>query len=674
MAEIVNGVGINKADAHVSKHHSLFPLKEVFMDTHRFGEYHPHFVLDAWESEKHPVRCVADTRSYTLRAPLMQDISMNKDYFMVNLRSILPFQAERVRTNPNLGDDIPADAYTSVSNFIDKVASFAGSFDAAIAAAFTQTDKSEFNTLVLKKFIFLESIFSRGSLLASLGCNLSSCIRIVRGANLSDWSIDHVIDDLGTSLSFSLSGPNKILEVLIDGTYYDVSVPSSIDLQTNLNNAKQQISVREFFQRIRDTADWEITNSYGFVFSGVENYSDVYNSNADFPIDLARLWAYHLAVAEYMTNDKVDYIYSADLFRQYIFSLYCVDNPSLTTSFLTFSWNGSSLNYDYLSAHFFNNFCLYNFSSSSALKKISSLQYFLTLFGYRRSLRFKDYFTGSRTRPLAVVGNSASAVSTDVAVNNNVVSVLDVTRSIQAQRFLNAVNASGRKFGEWINSFFGVTPNKDMHEPIFLAHSSDKIFAADLENTGNAVFQDIGGLNTKQNSVTAVFRGRSNDFEYSVDVKEPCIIIGITSYDIERVYPDTIHRDFFIRDRYDMFNPMLQYIGDQQVYQHELISGLNNPFGTAFGYQFRDMQWKQSFPRCAGAFASDKLPGYAFVFNRGGRSLVVSPDFIRSKNCELDDFYLSLSSYSLGTYFHFIMRQVNLDNASRPMIAQPQIL
>lgn len=669
MAEIVNGVGINNVDARVSKHHSLFPLKEVFMDTHRFGEYHPHFVLDAWESEKHPVRCVADTRSYTLRAPLMQDITMNKDYFMVTLRSILPLHAERVRTNPTLGDDIPADAYTSISNFIDKVSTFAGSFDSAIATAYSLPTKEEFNTLVLKKFIFLESVFSRGSLLASLGCNLSSCLHIHRGAGLSSWSIDRVIDDFGSSLSTYFAG-SKRMEVIIDGTYYDVSIPTTIDLQTNLNNSKQQISVRDFFQRIRDTSDWEIVNSDGHVFSGAQDYVDLYNSNADFPVDLSRVWAYHLAVAEYMTNDKVDYIYSADLFRLYIFSLYSVYSQLSRA----FNWNGSKLPYDYLSAHYFNVFAGINFSSSSSNIRVACLQYFLTLFGYHRSLRFKDYFTGSRTRPLAVVGNSASGVSTDVAVNNNVVSVLDVTRSIQAQRFLNAVNASGRKFGEWINSFFGVTPNKDMHEPIFLAHSSDKIFAADVENTGNAVYQNVGSINTSQNSVTAVFRGRSNDFEYSVDVKEPCIIIGITSYDVERVYPDSIHRDFFIRDRYDMFNPMLQYIGDQQVYQHELISGLNNPFGTAFGYQFRDMQWKQSFPRCAGAFASDKLPGYAFVFDRGGRSVVVSPDFIRSKNSELDGFYISLTSYSLGTYFHFIMRQVNLDNASRPMIAQPQIL
>lgn len=681
MAEIVNGVGINKADAHVSKHHSTFALKEVFMDTHRFGEYHPHFVLDAWEGEKHPVRCVADTRSYTLKAPLMQDITMNKDYFMVNMRSILPLQAERIRTNPTLGDDVPADAYTSVSSFVSKVIAFASSFDAAIAdssSSGTNPDQDLCFELILKKIIFLESVFSRGSLLASLGCNLSSClvVRYTVGANSFDLDIDSLVDDCGSAIA-TLLGSGSSLSVQIDNTTYDVLLPSGIDRTVNLRYSNAQITIRDFLQKIRDTADWSVISVSSNVLDQYVSLNLISNgSSANFPIDLARLWAYHLAVYEYFSNDKVDYIYSADLFRQYIYSLFCSWAPSPTTisTNLSFSWNGTSLHYDYLSSHYFDVLVYSVYSSDSPVARKASLQYFLTLFGYHRSLRFKDYFTGSRTRPLSVIGNAASGVSTDVPVVNNAVSVIDVTRSIQAQRFMNAVNASGRKFSDWINSFFGVTPNKDMHEPIFLAHSSDKIFAADNENTGDAVYIDTGNEETSKNSVTAVFRGRSNDFEYSVVVKEPCIIIGLTSYDIERVYPDTIHRDFFIRDRYDMFNPMMQYIGDQQVYQHELISGLPSVFGASFGYQFRDMQWKQSFPRCAGAFAGYKLPGYAFVFNRDARSNVITPDFIRSKNCELDDFYLSLTSYSLGNYFHFIMRQVNVDNASREMVAQPQIL
>ena len=685
MAEIVNGTAANNANPRVPKSHSRFPLKEVFFDTHRFGEYHPHFVINAWEAEKHPVRCVSDTRSYTLKAPLMQDIVMNKDYFMVTQRAILPFQAERVRMNPNIGDDIPADCYTSVSSFVQRVTNFARSFDTAISNATPagSSDRLLHIQLCLKKAIFLESIFSRGSLLASLGSNLSTCltVRHVNGSVITDRNIDKTVDECCRLIAADIAA-NGPWTVGIDGSSYTVYLPSQIDRDSAIVRESNPITLRDFMQKIRDTSDWLITAANAFAYdlnTVIGARVELVTSNDEAPLDIARLWAYQLSCAEYFSNDKVDYIYSADLFRQYIHSLISdVANAqgAYNRSFFEFTWNGEFLLFDYLSAKFFKALAGLNYSNANSANRISVLQYFLSIFGYKRSLRFKDYFTGARTRPLALVGNSASGVSTDVPVVGGNVSVIDVTRSIQAQRFLNAVNASGRKFTEWIQAFFGVTPNKDMHEPIFLAHSSDNIFAADNENTGNAVFEDVGGNNTTQNNVTAVFRGRSNNYEYNVETKEPCIIIGVTSYDIERLYPDTINRDFFIRDRYDMFNPMMQFIGDQPIYLHELEAG-NRAAGSwdvPFGYTFRDMQWKSSFPRCAGAFGNGLLPGYALVYQFEGRGLVISPDFIRSKNSELDEFYLALTGYSLGTYFHFIMRQVNVDDSVRPMVAKPQIL
>lgn len=684
MAEIVNGTSANNTNPHVAKHHSRFPLKEVFFDTHRFGEYHPHFVVNAWESERHPVRCVSDTRSWTLKAPLMQDIVMNKDYFMVTLRAILPFQAERVRMNPNIGDDVPADCYTSVSNFVEKVADFARSFDSEIAG-YTPSgsaDSLRHATLCLKKAIFLESIFSRGSLLASLGSNLSACltVRNVNGAVITDRNIDKTIDEICRLIAADIAA-NGPWKASIDSTAYTIYLPSMIDRSDAVIRQSNPITLRDFMQKIRDTSDWFLTanGSISYSLNGVIGSSvTLVTTNDESPMDLARLWAYQLSCAEYFSNDKVDYIYSADLYRQYInslcYSAIANEGDSIAVNG-KFPWNGSLLEYDYLSSYYFNYMIGVSYSSLASITQPLVLQYLFSLFGYKRSLRFKDYFTGARTRPLALVGNSASGVSTDVPVVGGNVSVIDVTRSIQAQRFLNAVNASGRKFTEWIQTFFGVTPNKDMHEPIFLAHSSDNIFAADNENTGNAVFEDVGGNNTTQNNVTAVFRGRSNNYEYSVDVKEPCIILGVTSYDIERLYPDTIHRDFFIRDRYDMFNPMMQFIGDQPIFLHELEAGSQSAsWDTPFGYTFRDMQWKTSFPRCAGAFGNGLLPGYAFIYQFDGRGPVISPDFIRAKNAELDEFYLALTGYSLGTYFHFIMRQVNVDESVRPMVAKPQIL
>lgn len=172
----VNGNPINNTDPVTPINHSTLPLEETFTDTHRFGEYHPHLVIEGIAGDNQPWRCVHKARSYTLKAPLMQDIQLHKDYFMVTQRAVLPFQAERVQKNPKIGDDVPKDAYTSVENFLSKVNTFAGS----IHSIFTNSNASFADrfTAYMKYLIFLECIYSRGSLLASLGCNLTSCMMV----------------------------------------------------------------------------------------------------------------------------------------------------------------------------------------------------------------------------------------------------------------------------------------------------------------------------------------------------------------------------------------------------------------------------------------------------------------------------------------------------------------
>lgn len=470
------------------------------------------------------------------------------------------------------------------------------------------------------------------------------------------------------------------MPVTIDGVNYDVvPKPSTITF-----SSIPQISFRDFLQKIRDTSDWsyrgllaDTTFNKILPYTDDSVYSFIFGAGdvMNFPIDLVYLWSYQLACAHYFTDDTVDYIYSADLFRQYIFSLVSNVNSFYGSAVPYFSWNGQRLSYDYLSSYYFNFLVTRDFSALQDIYRKPLLQYFLTLFGYRRSLRFRDYFTGSRTRPLAIPSQGAD---TDVQVTNNKVSVINITRSIQAQRFLNAVNAARSDWEGYIDAIFHVRPETDMHNPLHLGHTSDGLFAAETENTGDAVFVDKnpGGLDTRNNSVTAVFRGNSGNFEFSVKCKEQCIIIGVTSYDIKRIYPDIIRRGFFTRDRFDMFLPQMQYIGDQPVYNHELFAGYPGAFGSAFSYQFHDMQFKQMVNRCAGAINSRMLPGYCFLMQRPflGEGDHISPDFIRARNSELDDFYLSLTSYSLGNYFHFILLQENKCTASRPMTRKPQIL
>ena len=124
-----------------------------------------------------------------------------------------------------------------------------------------------------------------------------------------------------------------------------------------------------------------------------------------------------------------------------------------------------------------------------------------------------------------------------------------------------------------------------------------------------------------------------------------------------------------------MFNPDFQYIGDQPVYGVELGYPYGSSIPEVFAYQSRDMEYKQRFDVASGGFI-ENLPGWIFddndrlALDRGR----LDPDFIRSRNTEFDKFFLSLTGYSLGSYFHFICITDNNVNAKRAMAVDPQIL
>lgn len=671
MPDMVARPDIVRDNPNVPKFHSNFQLKETRLTTEQFGLIKPHMIIDDVSSDNIDYRPEYRTRSYTLKAPLMQDVHRKLSYIKVDLSSILPFNYEKFYTNPVIGDDVPNDCGCVLSGgyklISDAVISRLNFFISQLNGAnnFTPLNLTEF----FKVLIFGELFYSRGSLLSSLGSHIAKQFYcVIPNDTPKVRSFDYLFD-LACSRVLAMFTPASVSTITVRFGSVSKYVEVSAIPQTY---APDTISFREFLNEIRTSADWEITAfggptpvsiSSSFVFAPVL-YSRV---SDDVPFNFGRVCAYQLAVAEYMTNDKVDHIYSAELYRQYIGSLVksVDDNTGVTyVSYPSyFVANGISYQYDFLSGNYMYQMLNYfkaisSFSSNPAAP--SCIEYFISLFSFKRSLRYKDYFVSSRVRPLAVGDVS-------VSVNNNLVSVVDVSRKIQAQRFLNAVNHSGRRLSNYIKTFFGIDISPDRHVPHWLADIDEMVYTAEVENTGVA-------QQTNQNSVTATFTGNSGNKQLRFYADLPGYIIGLTSYDIERSYADTINRSFFIQDRFDMFIPELQFVGDQAVLSHELDSSDTRSFGSAFGYQYRDMQYKLFYSIADGGFV-ENLPGFGFIFKPGYFSTQnISPDFIRSRVSELDEFYLSLTGYSLGSYFHFISMIVNNFSAKRPMIANPKIL
>lgn len=672
MAEIVNKNPVNDPTQKGVHTRSTFDLGQSLANTERFGEITPRFALEVTAGDHLPYRFSHNLRTYTFKAPHMGTIRRNEDAFFVPAECILPLNWDKVFTNPLLGEDVDASRVgCTVVGFTKYVASVFDAISSPLSNQLSLASDEEDETYthvafeyVLKFLLGLEMFYSNGSLLSTLGAHLSSLVK------LNGNSVDKAIDLFFTGLPSTV----KYFTVSEGLNQFYVNLSGS-DL--GLSNV---LSLRQFLEIARDGyASWHIA---GINYATAKSKSDLISFLEDFiepsiiyggvddeglDLSLARFAAYQIVCAHFYTNDKIDYVYDANLYRQNVLdALYLYQDYRLDESFycpMVFDLNGSRFEYDSLSAAYFYAVCD-DLSLMSDLVPVAidaAFDYFRLLFGYNRSLRFVDYFTGSKSRPLAVG-------DVNVGVVSNQVNVVDVTRNIQRQRFLNAVNRVGRRISEYVKGIFGVSQAPDYHNPFFLSHTSDELGAQEIENTGSE--------QREPNSVTSIMRSASSRYQFEFDGDRVGILIGVVYYDIERYYFNGIEKLMTHVDRYDMFNPFMQFTGDQPVDGSELDVRYG---GLTFGYQMRYSEYKQRYNQCSGGFV-EFLPGWIFKANetednnRGIWNTNISPSFIRSKPSELDPFYERLTGYSLASYFHFIVINDNACEGSRPMAYAPSIL
>lgn len=689
MSEIVSSNPVNEATEKEVRTRSTFKLDYPFYQTMRFGEYCPHFVMEGIDSDKLPLHSSHSIKSYTLKAPLMSDLKINKDYFMVPMEAILPLNWSKWYVNPVKGQDVPNDCGPSVENFWKLVGSLATTSLTALNTLFGTSSQTPVSLLdsLFKFLVFFERLYSDGSLMANLGIHGSQFFRChYSSSTFSEArSYDQFFDDIVNNVVLSLP-PQGVswfkIQYGTDATnfYYIENVGGSAPTPY----VNRVIGIRDFLELLRDDFTWKVDTVPSTVTQSTLNsawstiygrYSIVFDSQTNAHLDLRRLWSYQLVCWHYFSNDKVDYIFSADLFRQYVREVSSRVLSSGPMAVGSFTVNGLQYAYDALSAHVFtevltafgtsNGIFSYgaNSGGSNDYERSDNLAeayaYFRALFGFNQSLRYKDYFTGSRTEPLAV-GN------TDIPVSSNLVNVIDVTRNIQKQRFLNAINRIPQQIEDYLSGLFHKRPAPDYHNPFFLARTTDDVFGQESEYTGNV-------SNSDANNITSLLRSQASRYAFEYDCDRECVIIGITSFDLERAYSRSIERQALHLTRFDGFNPYMQFIGDQVVYDAEL--GNDKADLTPFAYQLRHMEYKQRYAQCAGGFRKF-LPGWLFIADDPIRVLTDNqdPSFIRSHNTELDRFYVSLTGLSLGSYFHFIVKNVNSMSASRPMAYAPSIL
>lgn len=745
MSAIHPGNPANDAASKPVKSTSAFKPNYSTYQTMRFGQYTPHMVFDVVPKDRMNIRVGHDLDTFSLKAPVMTPIRMYKDYFFVPHRTILPNVSDLIITNPKTGDDVDALECNTAFD-MQKLTQYMSTILSTTRLVFGQNPSSSSGStagtndadrltswlgVALYTYQHLAKFVSDGCLLNYLGVSFSKYFRanVVgnRGHVLTfDRWFDLVIAALRTKINaFSCTltdGYNPETQSFNSRSYLVELNPDSASLGTGIISLRELLELLEDGMVINEIAigTQDIDGFYwvdgiipsttsltltdfatfangvfetdiysNFAPNALPNYvSDPNSSNYAKPRNYGRCVAYQIALAHFKTDDTVDYVYSANLWRQNQLAL-AVTYATATNNLAVpaFDYNGIQVPYDAMSGHMMsvvlerlNNQLsssyprlgtssgqrvFYMFSpnpSVSILRYLcQSLWYLSNTFNYQRSLRYRDYFCGSKTQPLAVG-------DVTVTTEGSSFSIVDSIRKTQIARFLNQVNRIHRKLKPYYQGIFDEEPMTDAHDPIYFGTTTDIIGAEERTNNGEAQM-------TQPQTITSQLRNNTSRFAIDANIAEFGYIIGITSFDVTRPYTDNTDRNTFANDRFEMFNPYMQHIGDQAVYGEEI-----DPLQlTPFGYQLRYMEYKQKVDRAVGGFR-DYLPGYAFLGNdQNLRSVLdadyhIRPDFIRARPHELDAFFIALTNYSPAGYFHFIIRTDIECDARRPMLPAPSLL
>lgn len=664
--------------------------------TMRFGEYIPTFVMEGVERDSISVNTSDKIDSLSLAAPFAGSIRKVKESFKVPMASILPRNWDIIYTQPSNGEDVPTGDYRSANCVIkDPTGPFFTILKGYWAKASECTTMADLCKLILPLLVTGEHFFSNGSLLSSLGYHVGHRF------NFKGRSYDSIFDEMMVDL-FSHLKYVHVTEDFIEDNYESQRASFSyygLSSEIGPKERKGRGNIHQFLEYLRynpaANLDFGFETDYNvkanvtafldkwtlasasdcYVVINSQPTEDSYDSIRQNDLNLSRIIAYQIVCAHFYTNSSIDTVYTAELYRQYMESLTEQVTMTYKSEIQSFTLNGFNRKYDALSGCKIMASTLWNTSGAVFSNYQNALSfdvkyrllYIAQLFGYRRSLRYGDYFVGMRPRPLA-------PVNTDVAVSSsNKVSVVDITKSIQAQRFANSVMRSRQKVEEYVKALFGRAPSPDYHNPFFLSRESETIYGEDVQNTGEA-------QQTKAISRTGIFGNNIGRYTFTFDNEDmhPCIYLQIVHFDAKRAYTRTVDRQFLIRDRFDMFNPDFQYVGDQPVLGIELMFEQpgTQSVPSIIGYQGRDAEYKQRFDVASGGFI-ENLPGW-FISDRPLTNVMsspfINPNFIRSSCGELDPLFLSLTGFSMGSYFHFICITDNNVNARRAMAVDPQIL
>lgn len=682
---------LNVATPSVRRTFNRFNNSYVHYSTANYGEYTPFFVQEMNPADLKKFRSKTQVRTESLKTPLYSGVKMNKDYFFVPFDALLPNNWQKIFKNPSQGDDVPDDANMASLDFLvdgGKLETLVSHFVRALEflrthpiTGSTESEKQQRLSaifVVYFGFPLMDAFLSSSGLCARLGSPFSHLFNFSIGLDHYTWDrFTEIVypklfgNDMQFGFRFSSAGTSGDYLFTIDSS---ISGQSSFIEQLSGTPSVARISAKDALALFR----YYPSCMYGYngwvdmydrlnlsFLGGLEKFSYKFVSNPpsagsqDAVFNYSRMAAYALCCSQFYTNGNVDSVYNAELYRDMMSSFVRGFLPVSTS--MTFPYNGVNTQYDWLSSHYFDIAMntAFTFEKSSGLT-FDAIFYLRSIFDIHNTLKYGDYFSGAHTRPLAVGDVTAPVIGDKV-------SAVDITKAISYQRFLNVVVKLKNEMQDYLRTIFGTLPAPDYHEAKLVSHSEGAVDGFEVANTTS---QDQGNL-------TSLLHNVQENFEFTLEIDQAGIALGVVSFVASRAYCLASDRQVHIRDRYDMFNPMLQNIGDQPVLGVEK-SGF---FAEPFAYHSRFMEYKQRVNIASGAFV-DKLRSYCIISDslfEPSNALEVlaqnlTPAYIRLTPREFDRFFVVDGSWSYGNNYHFICEFDNESDDIREADYSPSIL
>lgn len=679
---------LNLATPNVRRSFNRFDNSYKHYSTAYYGEYTPFFVQEMNAADYKRFKSIIQVRTEPLKSPLYSGVKMNKDYFFTPYDALLPFNWDKIFKNPSQGDDVPEDSNTCVSNFLPKLETLIRRFLTSLNYGFANLSNPELKDAAVTNIInvylgfpLLDDFLSSSGICSRMGTPFSHHFRFKIDGRSVSWDrfteyLFPVLFSDGNKFGFRFNNSQTDID-------YVFVINSSVDgSSTFVDYVNQEPSYayvspkdvialfryyptcmfgftdwREYFSQLSFEDQSAVSLLTKTTLSVVSDFNSL--TDQDKVFNYSRMAAYSLSCAQFYTNGNVDSVYNAQLYRDMLssFSRAIVSNVSDFSP--TFIYNGVATPFDWLSGHYFTQ-ALSSVFVKSHTNNYSDLFYLRSIFDIHNTLKYGDYFTGAHTRPLAIGDVTAPVIGDKV-------SAIDVTKAISYQRFLNVVVKLKNDIKDYLSTIFGTLPAPDYHESKLVSHSEGSVEGFDVANT----------TSTDPGNLTSLLHNVQENFEYELEIDQPGVALGIVSFVASRAYSMTSDRQIHIADRYDMFNPMLQNIGDQPILSIEK-SGY---FGVPFAYQSRFMEYKQRVNVASGAFV-DKLRSYCIISDNlfePSNSLEVlakylTPAYIRLTPREFDRFFVRNGSWSYGNNYHFICEFDNQSDDVREADYSPSVL